>query len=903
MSSFIPIMKITMSSVMEEKSKESEYLLDELLKSSSEWLFSCDKDGKIKFVSEGVRNITGFSPKKFLESGNFFYEIIAEKDRRKYKNHKKKAFSSRRKLSLEFTIRTKRGELKEIVHKCSPVFDKKGKIIGRIGKNIPVNECFISEKKRKEAEKLMNLIYNEFPDPACVIDKNFEILSVNKTFLKIIGKRKKEVIGKKCYEISKGRETPCEDCSIIEIFNRKKPAINERRLFLKNGDIKYLKTWEFPIKDDKGEVYSVMIVTRDITREKFIEISHQKGKGQKEKKSPIVPDVLFKLERNGNILNFKISKQDFPIFKDRNLAYKNIKELFDKRISQKIISLLRKAMDENEIKVFEFSVNWHGEKREIDGRFIPDKETSLLLLRDATEEKELEEQKKAIEEEHRRLALVIEQTTEAVVITDVDGNIVYINPAFEKITGYRAEEVLGQNPRILQSGEHSKEFYKELWDTILSGKTWKGTFKNKRKDGSIFYESAIIFPIYDEKGKIKFFAGLKRDITEEILLRERLEQSQKMEAIGRLTGGITHDFNNFLTVINGYADLLLNKSAYDDPNYKIYEGIKTAGEKSKSLVKQLLAFSRKQIFATEIIDVNFLIENFKKMIKRMISEDIEISIELSKNIPMIKADPTQIEQILINLVINARDAIIAHGGKERKIKIATKSININENFAKLHGIETKGEFVVISVSDTGHGIRKKDLQKIFEPFFTTKEKGKGTGLGLSTVYGIVKQNGGFINVYSEPGKGAIFNVYWPAVKEKIEEKEIEANKKVKGGNEVILFVEDDKDILNFAKNALAEYGYKIVDINKPKNLIEILREKKINPSLLITDVVMPGISGREVAKIVKKTFPQVKIIFTSGYTDDHTFIREVIENNLNFLPKPYTIRELAELVRKVLDKK
>lgn len=290
------------------------------------------------------------------------------------------------------------------------------------------------------------------------------------------------------------------------------------------------------------------------------------------------------------------------------------------------------------------------------------------------------------------------------------------------------------------------------------------------------------------------------------------------------------------------------------------------------------------------------------MLSRLISEDISIKLNLSPEISLIKADPGQIEQILINLVVNARDAIQESGKTEKRIIISTKDVHIDRDFALLHGGKREGKFVKISVSDNGIGMDRETIKKIFDPFFTTKEKGKGTGLGLSTVYGIIKQNDGFIYVYSEKGKGTVFNIYWPAVEEE-SKKDTEKDKveEIKGGNETILLIEDNREVLEFSKMGLSEYGYKIIGMNNPLKVIPFLKKEKPNIDLVISDVVMPGINGKDLIKKIKELYPEAKIIFTSGYTDDEVLNIKIKDKSVNFINKPYTIRELALIVREVLD--
>lgn len=526
--------------------------------------------------------------------------------------------------------------------------------------------------------------------------------------------------------------------------------------------------------------------------------------------------------------------------------------------------------------------------------------------RDVTKEKELEKKQAEGRKELKRLATVIEQADISVIITTLDGTIQYVNPAFEKITGFTYQEAVGKNLRIIKSDKQDKKFYKNLWETITKGQVWKGEFINKRKDGSEYYEEAVIFPVKDENGHIINYAAIQRDITGKKKLEEQIFQMQKMESVGVLTGGIAHDFNNLLTVINGYSELLLNKYGKNAELSQTLQAIHKAGKRAAQLTAQLLAFSRKQIIAPKIIDLNETIANMKGMLHRLIEENITLHVFLDPELPLIKADPAQIDQIIMNLMVNARDAIHALPASDKRAKkiiIETKKEFIQEGYTKNHPGSRTGWYALFSVSDVGIGMPEDVKQKIFEPFFTTKEVGKGTGLGLSTVYGIVKQNNGFIYVYSEPGKGTTIKIYWPAAEEPMEKKEISAQNNLNDfrGNETILLVEDEESLRNLARDALIEFGYQVYTAGSGQEALDLVKTKNITPALLLTDLIMPGISGHELAILLQKLLPDIKTIFVSGYTDNHIVQNGFLEEGIHFMQKPYSITELVKYVRQILD--
>jgi signal transduction histidine kinase/ActR/RegA family two-component response regulator len=378
----------------------------------------------------------------------------------------------------------------------------------------------------------------------------------------------------------------------------------------------------------------------------------------------------------------------------------------------------------------------------------------------------------------------------------------------------------------------------------------------------------------------------------------QLRQSQKLEAVGRLAGGVAHDFNNLLTVIMGYSELLLLRAGLDEATKNRIREIGKAGARAASLTKQLLAFSRKQVLQPVILDINSLIDGVWKMLERLIGEDVQVRIMLHPEVNRIFADPGQVEQVLINLVVNARDAM-PQGGR---ISIQTDNIELDEGYAFTHLAVSAGDYVMLSVSDTGMGMDAETQKRIFEPFFTTKEMGKGTGLGLSTVYGIVKQSGGNIWTYSEVGKGTTFRVYFPRVQGKAESQLKIAEEALPLGEETILLVEDETNVRALTRENLRACGYNVLEAANGPDALDILTRHAGPVQLLLTDVVMPLMSGRELAERVQKTRPGLAVLYVSGFTDDTIVHHGVLDAGTEFLEKPFTLRTLARKVRSVLDK-
>lgn len=505
--------------------------------------------------------------------------------------------------------------------------------------------------------------------------------------------------------------------------------------------------------------------------------------------------------------------------------------------------------------------------------------------------------RKAEETERTRLLRAIEQVREAIVITDADGTIEYVNSGFERVTGYTRSEVCGRNPRILKSGEHDAAFYEPMWAALAEGETWQGRLINRRKDGSLYTEDMTISPVVDPSGNVVNYVAVKRDVTRELNLEHELAKSQRLEAIGRLAGGLAHDFNNMLTVILGNTNLALEEVDTESPLYLDLEEIRAAAERSTTMIDQLLAVARKQVVTPHVFDLNNAILARIEMLRRLIGEDIALDVRPTADIPPVLMDPGQLDRVLTNLVANARNAIVDVG----KVTIETDSVRFDEAYCADHPGFQPGEYVVLTISDTGVGIDSDVMSTIFEPFVTTSRTGKGTGLGLAMVHGIVKQNRGFIHVYSEPGEGATLRIYLPPASAEAEERVLEADDAaLPTGSGTVLLVEDESALLHLASRFLRTLGYSVLPAGSPAEALQVAREHTGDIDLLITDVVMPEMNGRQLAEELTALWPEVPCLYMSGYTADIIARRSVLEDDVRFLQKPFSLRDLAVAVEEAL---
>ena len=505
------------------------------------------------------------------------------------------------------------------------------------------------------------------------------------------------------------------------------------------------------------------------------------------------------------------------------------------------------------------------------------------------------------EEDKVRLAAAVEQSDETIVITDTTGKILYANPAFERSTGYSLSEAIGENPRVVKSGQHSEKFYSNMWQTLTNGKVWSGHITNRRKDGTLYNESVSITPIKDPHGNIVNYVGVKRDVTRELQLEAQLRQSQKMEAIGQLAGGIAHDFNNILAVIMMQSEVAqLEEQVPQSVNDALGE-IMAAAEKAANLTRQLLTFSRRQAAELKVMDLNDVIQNLSKMLHRVIREDIALQLNLNESPLLIEADAGMLEQVLMNLSVNARHAMPSGGKLTVSSFLRNFKIDELENEADFG----PGKYIGLSVEDSGCGMSKETMSRIFEPFFTTKSIGEGTGLGLSTVFGIVKQHKGWIRVDSQMGKGTIFEIYFPTSL-KAAEPGLDlslSSTETTIGNETILVVEDELALRKVACAVLSSSGYKTIEAADGAEALKIWEQKSSGITLLLTDVTMPnGLNGIQLATQLLKQKPELKVIIMSGYNENLQMLTEYFkEDEVELIQKPFSGEKLLSVVRKRID--
>ena len=567
---------------------------------------------------------------------------------------------------------------------------------------------------------------------------------------------------------------------------------------------------------------------------------------------------------------------------DEKLRYEQFfeKRIYDDQDTEETINIFIDQGDNNLIPV----------QVKINAALVGNLRVAQILLYDMSNRFKMEEGR-------RLLATAVDQVAESVVITDVYGVIQYVNPAFENISGYSYTEMLGKNPRVLQSGETPQYHYKLMWEEISAGNVWRGTFTNRKKNGEIYKEEATITPVKDNNDNIISYVAVKRDITQHLLLENQIRQSQKMQAIGTLAGGVAHDFNNILTAIMGYAELSQSQCDEKTLLYSNLSEIIRGADRAGKLVDQILKFSRQSEKSVSSLKLSLIVKEVFKLLRASLPANIELVSEYRDNL-FVKADPTQMHQIVMNLCTNAYQALEGKGGFI-KLRLYQKKLSPKEGV--IIGNLPQGSYVCLQVEDNGIGIPSEYLQRVFEPYFTTKKLHEGTGLGLSVVHGIVNDHGGAVTAESVPGRGSRLTVYLPEANEDLEDNKYEGEHSYSKCEGNILVVDDEQPITFFLVQVLEHLGYKVVACVSSEAAYEIFLKRKEEFDLIITDMGMPGMTGLELSEKIKKINPNIPIMLCTGFSE-HVTAENYKQMGLSgFVSKPFNAGNLAREVTRIME--
>ena len=774
---------------------------------------------------------------------------------------------------------------------------------------VALSRALIDKTHREEAARLQEqiayakrdweLTFDSVPDPVMLVNEECSIQRANRALVELVGLELSQIIGKHCYEVLHRLDKPREDCPALRFLKTGTEA---------RGDLeepwlgKIFDLTTSPLRDSSGALKGSVIVLRDITEHRRVEELLQEGRKELQTIIDSVPALVFYKDKTNRLVRVNRPFSEAMGMPKKEMENRICSELWPEtaegywlddreviesgRPKRNIIETIKTARETRWLQTDKIPYLDEG------GNVVG----IIGFSVDITERKRAEEALRESEEHFRRF---IENVPVGVYRTTPDGRVLMANSALLRMLGYDSWQELAS--RNLEGDSFEAGYPRSAFREQIEREGEVGGLEAawKRRDGSVVFvrESARTFRT--DAGRVLYYDGIVEDVTERRRLEEQLRQAQKMEAVGRLAGGVAHDFNNLLTVIIGYSDLLLERVSARDGMRPPVEEIKKAADRAASLTRQLLAFSRKQMLQPQLLDLNRLLTNVDEMLRRMIGEDIELATHLPSGLGRVKADPGQIEQVIMNLAVNARDAM-PQGGQ---LTLEAANVELDSSYVSSHESVLPGHYVMIAMSDTGIGMDAETQAHIFEPFFTTKGQGKGTGLGLATTYGIVKQSEGHIWVYSEPGKGTTFEVYLPRIDQAVE---VIAPTNVPVDElppscQTILLVEDEEVVRSFARGLLESRGYEVLEAKGAHEALEVGGRYKKRIHLLLTDVVMPHMSGAELVKHLAPLHPETKVLYMSGYADHAVVQHGLLDPGTVFLQKPFTPDALTLKVREVLD--
>jgi len=764
----------------------------------------------------------------------------------------------------------------------------------------------------RTAERQWQATFDAIGAGVSLLDMEGRILQSNRASGRLLGKPLSEIVGRAYWEVMYGAEEPIEGCPVVRMWQSQH---RETTVLPMNG--RWIEVSVDPLADESGDLVGAVYVMSDITERRRAEVALRRQNEELNEARQAVEaerrryQALFEFAPDGYLVT-----DTRGIIREANRAAAALLGTPQNLLAGKPLTTYLHEKDRRMLHALLMSFQGGVDTRSLglevllhspDGSPLPavltvatarDRNGELValrwLLRDTAEQKRAEE---ALRESEGRYRSLVETSPDGISLTDLDGTILFCNRQNAELLGLESTaEAQGRNTFDFIVPE-DQQGARENWKKALE----VGSIKNAehiflRGDGEIFAGELNASLVSDADGMPKSFIVMLRDITDRKRLEQQVRQATKMDAIGRLAGGVAHDFNNQLTAILGYTELILRKIEPDDPLRKTVEEIRKAGERSAALTHQLLAFSRRQILEPAVLDLNVVIADMHLMLQRLIGEDIALITIPDDNLGLMKADLSQMEQIIMNLVVNARESM-PDGGK---LTVETTNSTLDAQYCEQHTGAKPGEYVTLVISDTGAGMSEEVQSHLFEPFFTTKDK--GTGLGLATVYGIIKQHGGSIWCYSEEGQGTTFKVHLPRVDEP--EAAVAQKQTVESprGDETILVVEDEEQVRDITVQILEAQGYNMLEASSGEAALALCAEYRGEIHLLITDVVMPGMSGKDLADRLTLTRPEMRVIYMSGYTDNAIVQHGILQKGIDFINKPFMAGALALKVRQVLDR-
>ncbi len=748
-------------------------------------------------------------------------------------------------------------------------------------------------RRLSHSRDLTHYIIEHMRSAVAVHDRDLRYIHVSRRYLKDYGVKEQDIIGRHHYEVFPDLPQKWRDAHQRALAGESSSGDNDP--YFREDGTKYWTQWECrPWYEADGSVGGIIVYTEVINERKRAEETLEEEATRRRILVEQSRDGIVVLDEHGKVYEANRRFAEMLGYSPEEVLRLHVWDWDQRFPRERILEMIR--------DVDETGDHFETSHRRKDGTPI-DMEIStnaavcggrkliFCVCRDISERRRAEE---SLRESEARLRAIFDSAREFIYLKDTDLRYTHCNKAMMRMFGRPREEIIGRTAADLY-GEAAGPEIDEVDRKVLAGEPVQGLY-TRTVQGTTRIISTSKSPVFDAAGRVVGICGVSRDITEEVHIREQMRQAQKVEAIGRLAGGVAHDLNNMLSPIIGYGEMLLEELGPKDARRDSVNEILRAGIRARDLVRQLLAFSRKQNLEFKPVDINETVRGFEKLLRRTLPEDIDLVIVLTPDIRPVMADAGQIEQIIMNLAINAADAM-PDGGR---LIIETAMAELDETHAATRPGVKPGPYVKLTVRDTGRGMDKETLDQVFEPFFSTKGD-RGTGLGLATVYGIVKQHGGNIWVYSEPGKGAIFTIYLPVTgTAHAAGKDVPENPTGLTGMETILLVEDNEQVRHLAEAILKRQGYRVLVAEDSEGALETLASHGGSVHLLLTDVVMPGMNGRELYEKAVQDHPGLKVLFMSGYSEDVIAHRGVLDEGVRFIQKPFSVQSLATKVREAL---
>ncbi len=860
------------------------------------WMTS--PDGLTDFLNQRGARELGLPPESIHGWG--WLELLHPDDVQRSRQTWETAVRTGKSYQNEYRVRGADGAYHWYLSQGVPLQGADGKVEKWVGTWTDIDARKRTEEALRESEEKFRNAFEHTNVAMVLTDLNHRFIRSNTAFAQMFGYTREEILKLSMEDITHPDDVAESYAHRAELISGEILSFQmEKRYIHKDGHLLWGLVNVSLVRNSEGQPRHYVGQIQDTTDRRRTEAELRKTSDVLRAVTDGTSDAVFVKDLYGRYLLFNPAAAQFVGRKVEEVIGRDDTDLFGPADAELIMERDRRVMMSGQPETEEEELTAAGVTRTYLAMKAPYRNQEGKLLGVIGISRDITDRKRA-EDVLRMRDRAIQAVTQGILITDPhqpDNPIIYASPSFERLTGYAESEVLGRNCRFLQGTDTDPEAVAQLREAIHAGRDCTVEIRNYKQDGTPFWSEVSVSPVKDDHGRLTQFVGIQSDITARRNLEGQLLQSQKMEAIGQMAGGVAHDFNNLLTIILGYSEMLLDALSPDDRLRSLVEEIQKAGERSASLTRQLLAFSRKQVLAPTILDMNEVVRDTEKMLRRIIGEDVHLKTVLHPQLDNIKADRGQLEQSLLNLAVNARDAM-PRGGK---LTIETANIELDPSYPQTHSGVRPGHYVLLAMTDSGEGMTPEVKQRIFEPFFTTKAPGKGTGLGLAVVHGFVKQTDGHIEVYSELGHGTSIKIYLPVFEGA--PRAVSSRGNAAGtptGTETILLVEDEEAVRAFSRHVLQGCGYHVLEASNGDEALRIVAKYPETIHLLLTDVVMPGMGGRKLAEQLIALRPLIKVLYVSGYTDDAVVRHGILHDQVNFLQKPFMPLALANKIREVL---